>query len=400
MGEGAALLSALMGQVSCGLLTSTLSPGRPRGREEADRCSRRGGRHEPGRRCPPPRDDVRLRGADARQASPGPSGLLGRKLFPDEIVAAAAVVAASLPGAEGLRRNLADQGYDADAILVPVPEKPVEQAMSERGLPEDGELRLGPVMLPAGRRYFAVDGPGDLPGKSLAWVTVSPVPDASRLWWALSDLHAQTGLAPFLVAGPEDNVLDLFSTPFDVAELDHMSAAVVLSGLWADNTPPEFDQEPGWVVAERAPFGRQFPGLAPGGDARLSPAQLAEAVDSLAEATDAPGGVRLGLAVARRPADVLSAAGWQAQDMAYPPTLSIAAVLRSWEERFGARLVQIGPDATIKLLVERPPRTFDTALAVAAEHYVFCDQSQWSPHSVPEIAQALVGAPVWSLWWD
>jgi hypothetical protein len=178
-----------------------------------------------------------------------------------------------------------------------------------------------------------------------------------------------------------------------------MSAAVVLSGLWADNTPPDFDQEPGYA-AELAPFGRQFPGLAPGEDARLSPAQLAGAVDSLAEAMDSPGGARLGLAVARRPADVLPAAGWAAQDMAYPPTLSIAAVLRSWEERFGARLVQIGPDATIKLLVERPPRTFATAQAVAAEHYVFCDQSQFTPHSVPEIAQALVGAPVWRLWWD
>jgi Domain of unknown function (DUF4259) len=45
--------------------------------------------------------------------------LLGRKFFPDEIVAAAAVIAASLPGGEVLLQDLADLGYDVDAILVP-----------------------------------------------------------------------------------------------------------------------------------------------------------------------------------------------------------------------------------------------------------------------------------------
>jgi hypothetical protein len=53
------------------------------------------------------------------QARPG---LLGWTFFPDEIVAAAAVVAARLPGGEGLRQDLADQGYDVDAILVPAPD--------------------------------------------------------------------------------------------------------------------------------------------------------------------------------------------------------------------------------------------------------------------------------------
>lgn len=48
--------------------------------------------------------------------------LLGWKFFPDEIVAAAAVVAASLPGGEDFRHDLASQGYDVDAILVPAPD--------------------------------------------------------------------------------------------------------------------------------------------------------------------------------------------------------------------------------------------------------------------------------------
>jgi len=48
--------------------------------------------------------------------------LLGWKFLPDEIVAAAAVVAASLPSGDGVRQDLVDRGYDADAILLPTPD--------------------------------------------------------------------------------------------------------------------------------------------------------------------------------------------------------------------------------------------------------------------------------------
>jgi alpha-glucosidase len=57
--------------------------------------------------------------------------LLGRKFFPDEIVAAAAVLAASLPGGEGPRQNLADHGYDVDALLVPAPDPELNHSALE-----------------------------------------------------------------------------------------------------------------------------------------------------------------------------------------------------------------------------------------------------------------------------
>ena len=47
--------------------------------------------------------------------------LLGREFSAGTIVAAAAVVAAGLPGGEGLRADLADLGYDVGVILVPAP---------------------------------------------------------------------------------------------------------------------------------------------------------------------------------------------------------------------------------------------------------------------------------------
>jgi hypothetical protein len=50
-------------------------------------------------------------------------------------------------------------------------------------------------------------------------------------------------------------------------------------------------------------------------------------------------------------------------------------LLNPWEDRFGARLLEVGLD-DVKLLVERPPRTLQAAQRIAAE--------QWrSPTSAP-----------------
>lgn len=58
-------------------------------------------------------------------------GLLGWKCFPDEIVAAAAVVAASLASGEDIRRDLADQDYDVEAILIPAPDPELSASARE-----------------------------------------------------------------------------------------------------------------------------------------------------------------------------------------------------------------------------------------------------------------------------
>jgi hypothetical protein len=86
--------------------------------------------------------------------------------------------------------------------------------------------------------------------------------------------------------------------------------------------------------------------------------------------------------------------------------LHLSAVLRSWEDRFGARLLQIGPAAKIRLLVSRPPRTEDAALAVAGELWAFGDMT-WVTHSsqeqvesVAEIACLIIDQPIWGFWWD
>lgn len=48
-------------------------------------------------------------------------------------------------------------------------------------------------------------------------------------------------------------------------------------------------------------------------------------------------------------------------------------MLRSWKDRFGARLLQVGL-AEIRLLAGRPPRTIEAAHYVTAEHYAFWNE--------------------------
>ena len=61
------------------------------------------------------------------------------------------------------------------------------------GLPAEGELQLGPVLLPPGKHVHA----GDSERRPVAWVTREPVPDAGRVWKALSDARPDTGLVPY-----------------------------------------------------------------------------------------------------------------------------------------------------------------------------------------------------------
>ena len=75
-------------------------------------------------------------------------------------------------------------------------------------------------------------------------------------------------------------------------------------------------------------------------------------------------------------------------------------MLRSWEDRFGARLLDIG-FAEIRLLVDRPPRSLEAAQRIAAEHFAFCDECGGQGlRDISSIAVSLVNAPIWTFWWD
>jgi len=268
-------------------------------------------------------------------------------------------------------------------------------------LPGDGEVRLGSVALPLGRRVMAVAG------EPVAWATAAEVPAAGRVWAALSEAREQTGLVPFLLAGLDQTTERPWDSGelqgrCDISGLDHMDAASVLAGLWDGKTHVGHEAEWGededpesvaLIEAQIAPFSRQFPGLAPATEEQLDPATLADVLAARPAA-------RIGLVPAARPADVLPLIGWFASDQ-FDDALPVAAVLRSWEDRFGATLLEVGY-SQIRLLVRRPPRTAGTAQRIAAEQYAFCDERHHarSDGSIPGITASLVGTPIWTFWWD
>ena len=81
---------------------------------------------------------------------------------------------------------------------------------------------------------------------------------------------------------------------------------------------------------------------------------------------------------------------------------ALCAVLRSWEDRFGLRLVALGSD-TLTATVAAPPRTPEEAEAIAAEHFAFCPDNITQGHfeTLRDYAhKALLAKPTWHFWWD
>jgi Domain of unknown function (DUF4253) len=64
--------------------------------------------------------------------------------------------------------------------------------------------------------------------------------------------------------------------------------------------------------------------------------------------------------------------------------------MRSWEDRFGARVIGVG-FADLYVSVAAPPATLDEALPVAAEHFAFCPDNIWQghPHTLTGYASPL-----------
>ena len=83
-----------------------------------------------------------------------------------------------------------------------------------------------------------------------------------------------------------------------------------------------------------------------------------------------------------------------------PAPAEHSAILKRWQERYGATLVTMTQD-TIELAVGRPVQTHEDALALAHEQYVYCaDIVQQGTETIEGLAAALLNAPVWFFWWD
>jgi hypothetical protein len=267
--------------------------------------------------------------------------------------------------------------------------------MSAGVLPEDGEdLAFTIGLYGPGRRHRSQ-------GRPVTWITDWTQTSAGSTWAQLSEEASETGLRPFLLADmagepgrpwrpPGSDSDEVISTPLDTAAIDRLDAAAVLNGYWwYDEETFAADEE---FRAMLAPFGPGFPGLAPAITGELDPELMRRALYQYTR--DA----RIGLVPAQRPADVLAGLGWDGA-VNSRETADITAVLRSWEDRFGARLLEVG-FADIRLLVSRPPCTLEAALPIAAEQAAFSEEAHSGLRSVDEIARAIVGNPFWDFWWD
>lgn len=276
---------------------------------------------------------------------------------------------------------------------------------SDLKLPADGSLRLGHLELPEGERVHVV-WPGREP-YPVAWVTSKEVPEPGALWSDLSGMSLDTGLIPFVATAKLGHQrrpwnrwnLD-FEFPDDLAEIDAVDAEAFLGKQWelerGWENAEELDEEDRLYLESRTdPFGHRFPGLAPAIDEGLTDEQIDQHLRSLPSA-------RIGLAVASRPADALVTMGWGASDK-FPGGVPMAAVARSWEDRFCARLLTVST-SEFSILVQRPPRTQDMAERIAAELCVFCDEftcaGQTGLNKVSDIAAQIVKSPIWGFWWD
>jgi hypothetical protein len=105
-----------------------------------------------------------------------------------------------------------------------------------------------------------------------------------------------------------------------------------------------------------------------------------------------------------RPADTPAVLGW-AGICNYPhqDLVSVAAVLRYWESRWGAVVVAMDRSCII-LSVAAPPMYDAECEQAAAEHIAFCpdqqDPQNGDYYTLPRYAGMIRGARTWTFWWD
>lgn len=216
---------------------------------------------------------------------------------------------------------------------------------------------------------------------------------ASTLWQAVRAAFPRTGLWPVLATWLGDTPMrpwdDGEFDPLSVEVVDRLDAEVELRDAWQDCLPLDDDADDESGLEDLGPFGRQFPGLV------AAPPPGTPVGDLVFEYEPC----RLLLVPCTRPADAPALLGWLGATN-LTTAARISAVLRSWEDRFGAELAGLGFD-TLSLLVARPAGSVPEAQRVAAEHVAFCPDSLWQgAGSIEAMAADLVGQQWWSFWWD
>jgi Domain of unknown function (DUF4253) len=260
--------------------------------------------------------------------------------------------------------------------------------------------------LPAGLRHLFADGGGGrtltapLPPGSLVWPDpgyrqhqtakrpafwLSDEPAGGGEWARLRAEHDRSGLWPVLLDDSTQPWSAGQVAPEPVAGIDDYDPEAFLSEVWEEYGSEDLE-----------PFGPHCPGLAPPAELQGDPGIVADWYSRILAGRRCP----LGLAAVERGADLLAAIGWQGALNHNEWTAPLAAVVRSWEERFGVRVVGLGFN-TLDVSVAAPPVTTRHAQQVAAEHWAFCPETIFQgPGTLTGYAEQIKGKNWWSFWWD
>jgi hypothetical protein len=239
------------------------------------------------------------------------------------------------------------------------------------------------LRLPAGELVDATDdGPWHEP---LLWLTGARA--APGDWAAVRAAAPGVGLLPVVleVGAGHEGPRQWELMPAEVSYPGDHDAEEVLAELWDEYGEAD------------------WPGPADGLRSGADPDSVADGVvDSLLRDGGSLKDARLGLVPARRSADVPAAIGWTGAVNHEGDVGRLCAVLRSWEDRFGIRVVALGFD-TLLVSVAAPPTTLAEAEAVAAEHFAFCPDNIWQgsePSLTAYAERHVLDQPVWQFWWD
>jgi hypothetical protein len=211
-------------------------------------------------------------------------------------------------------------------------------------------------------------------------------------WSALRRTAPAAGLLPVVLdlggaqGGPEKWEL----APDEMSYPGDHDADEVLEELWEEYTE-EGDEWPGLAEA-----------LTPTADPDERAAEIADSLadgEPVLDGEPLVGEPHLALVPARRSADIPAAIGWMGPAHHESDTARLCAVLRSWEDRFGIRLVALG-FASLLVSVAAPPATLEEAEEIAAEHFAFCPDDIDDTGDLKTYAQSLIDRPTWHFWWD
>ena len=240
------------------------------------------------------------------------------------------------------------------------------------------------LQLPPGRLIDAtIEGPWHEP---LLWHAEKAA--APGNWAALGSTAGRAGLLPVLVdlGSGQDGPQHWELMPAEVSYPGDHDAEEVLAEFWEEDAP---DGAP-WPGPAESPVLVADPDL-----------RAAEVADSLAEGRPWFKEPHLALVPARRSADIPAALGWSGPVNYEEDVARLCAVLRSWEDRFGIRVVALGFDH-LAVSVAAPPADLAAAEAVAVEHFAFCPYTVLpdADATLASYARQLIGERTWHFWWD